>query len=181
MRFEEGNIFFNRIYIIQSLKAQDHKTGNDLLNDIILRRINKNESAEIKDIEDSSELFDHLGYIEKNVNNGFIPFIHFETHGYSEGIELANGDCISWKELVPQLLKINKKIKNNLFISLAACKGGNVQFAVKITEPSPFRGFIGPMEDVKGTDLLNSYQEFFDCLLREYDFEKAINILNLLG
>jgi hypothetical protein len=177
MVFEFGNLYFNRIYIIQSLRTGDKRTGDELLNDIILRRI-KNETAEIRDIATETELYNYLDYIKENVNKGYLPFIHFETHGYKDGIELSDGTDISWKDLVPYLRQINIQSRNNLFVSMAACKGGNIQFGVKITEPCPFRGFIGPMEDVWELDLLNSYNEFFDTLLQENDFEKAINALN---
>jgi hypothetical protein len=178
MKFEAGNIYFNKIYVIQSLRPGDRKTGQELLDDILLRRANDHLTAELRDIERPEELFNYFDYIKGGVNNGLLPFIHFETHGYKEGIELSSGTDISWKELTPYLLQINLLTKNNLFVSMAACKGGNIQFGVKITEPCPFRGFIGPMEDVGEFDLLNSYNEFFDILLQEDDFEKAIQALN---
>lgn len=177
MVFELGNLYFNRIYIIQSLRHGDKRTGDELLNDIILRRI-RNETAEIRDIATKTELYNYLSHIKNNINQGNLPFIHFETHGYKDGIELSDGSDVSWKELVPYLREINIQAKNNLFVSMAACKGGNIQFGVKVTEPCPFRGFIGPMEDVGEFDLLSSYNEFFDVLLQENDFEKAIDALN---
>lgn len=177
MDFESGNLYFNRIYIIQSLKPGDKETGAELLKDIILRRI-KNETAEIRDIATRAELYDYLEHIRYNVTLGHLPFIHFETHGYKDGIELTDGSDVSWRDLVPYLRNINTVAKNNLFISMAACKGGNIQYGVKVTEPSPFRGFIGPMEDVWELDLLNSYNEFFDTLLQQNDFEMAIEALN---
>lgn len=178
MVFEFGNLYFNKIYIIQSLRPGDRKTGEELLNDIILRRIKENESAELKNIYSKAELYNYFALIEKSIELKLYPFIHFETHGYSEGIQLTDGSEVSWKELMPHLLRINIISKNNLFISMAACKGGNIQFCIKITEPCPFRGFIGPMEDVDAPDLLNSFNEFFDSLLLGNDFEKAINALN---
>jgi hypothetical protein len=178
MTFEAGNIYFNRIYIIQSLRSGDKQTGQELFDDIINRRISNTLSAEVIDVGSKSELLQTLAIIKKNIYKNWLPFIHFETHGFEGGIQLNDNSEITWPELVPFFLEINLLTKNNLFVSMAACKGGNVQFCVKITEPCPFRGFIGPMDDVGEVDVLTSYTEFFNTLLLTDDFEQAIIALN---
>lgn len=179
MRFEAGSIFFNAIYIVQSLRADDRKTGQELFDDIIRWRTSESLDARVDNIFTKVDLFKHFDFIRNNIDGQIFPFIHFEAHGFKDGIELSSGEEVTWTEIVPFLRAINLRTKNNLFISMAACKGGNIQYAVKITEPCPFRGFIGPMENVGENDLLTSYNEFFDSLLRENDFEKAIESLNL--
>jgi hypothetical protein len=178
MKFEAGSIYFNKIYIIQSLREGDRLTGQELFDDIISRRTSSSMVAEIKNIASKADLVAYFRFIYQSVNGNLLPFIHFETHGFKDGLVLSGGEEISWKELVPYFRQINIATKNNLFISVAACQGGNIQFCVKITEPSPFRGFIGPMEEVGEYDILNSYSEFFNVLLLENDIEKGIDALN---
>jgi len=178
MKFEPGNIYFNGVYIIQSLREGDKKTGQELYDDIISRRTSNSLIARVDNISNREELFAHFSFVQRNIKNGIIPYIHFETHGFKDGIQLSDGAEISWIEMVPYLRQINLLTKNNLFVSMASCQGGNIQFCVKITEPSPFRGFIGPMDNVGEIDLLNSYNEFFNVLLLKNDFELAIEALN---
>lgn len=178
LKFETGNIYFNRIYIVQSLGKDDRKTGQELYEDIIKRRVSQSLQAEIRDISSKQELVEYLLFIRSNIVNGSIPFIHFETHGFKDGICLKNGEDVRWAEILPYIKAINLACKNNLFISLAACKGGNIQFCVKIHEPCPFRGFIGPMEDVDQMDVLASFNEFFNILMLKEDFDLAIQALN---
>lgn len=178
MKFEPGLIYFNKVYIIQSLRIGDRLTGHELFDDIIRWRTSNSLVAEIQNISNRIELIAYLKHIYDGIKSGLVPLIHFETHGYKEGIQLSNNELISWLDLVPYFRSINLSTKNNLFVSMAACKGGNIQFCVKITEPSPFRGFIGPMEDVGEMDMLASFSDFFNVLLRENDVEKGIAALN---
>jgi hypothetical protein len=178
MRFEPGNIYFNKVYIVQSLREGDRRTGDELYNDIIRWRTSESLVAELRDVTTKEELVSYLKKIFDHVTAGLFPLIHFETHGYEAGIQLASGEEVNWRDLVPYFRAINSSTKNNLFISVAACQGGSIQFCVNITEPSPFRGFIGPMQDVKEEDVLNSFSGFFNIMLLENDVEKGIEALN---
>jgi hypothetical protein len=178
MNFEPGNIYFNKVYVMQSLRIDDRLTGQELFDDIIRWRTSDSMVAELLNIQSKIDLFIQLDNIAQSIGAGLFPLIHFETHGFKEGIQLGNGEDVTWQELIPSIRHINTRTKNNLFISMASCQGGNIQFCVKVTEPSPFRGFIGPMQDVGDLDVLNSYSSFFNVLLMENDVEKAIIALN---
>ena len=181
MNFVNEIIYFNKIYILESLKKDEKQTGTELHDDVILRRSwqKPNLLVEIIKLESKNDLIELLIKIkEECLSNEIIPFIHFELHGFNKGIALKNNDKILWSEIVPIIREINITSKNNLFISVAACKGGNIQHEIKITEPCPFRGFIGPMEDIATEDLLISFTNFFDELLVSNNFDKAIDRLN---
>ena len=75
------------------------------------------------------------------------------------------------------LRNLNIKSKNNLFISLATCYGGHLLKIYKPWETCPFFGYIGPSELVYNLDLEASYSAFFETLLTENDFSKAIEKL----
>lgn len=180
MKFEEGNIYFNKVYIIQSLSDSDRKTGQELFDDIVSRRARfaRNLEAQLINVDDDSELILALDEINNGISKGLFPFIHFETHGFERGIILKSGSHILWEQIMSLIRQMNVRTKNNVYISVAACKGGSIQFSVNITEPSPFRGFIGPVDNVLEGDVLNSYNNFFDVLLLTNDFDKAIDALN---
>lgn len=83
MVFEVGNLYFNRIYIVQSLRHGDKRTGDELLNDIILRRI-KNETAEIRDVATGTELYNYLDHIKNNVKLGYKALLGlYETSDFA--------------------------------------------------------------------------------------------------
>lgn len=181
MIFKEGSIRFNKIIVLQSLDDSDRKTGTELHVDIISRRawINPNLDTELIEIENKSQFFERLLEIKQNcLKHHIVPFLHLETHGYNDGISLRSGENILWRDILPVIRDINIASRNNLFISVASCFGGRIQFIININEPCPMRGFIGPMSLIHEKDLLISFTAFFDTLLITNDFIKAINALN---
>ncbi len=182
MKFEEGNIYFSKIIVIQSLPDDERQTGTEIHDDIIRRRawFDPNLKTELIDISSKSEFHELLEKIKYDARRKVVlPYIHFETHGTKDGIVLKSNEGIQFKEFLPTIREINCLTKNNLFISVGACWGGRIQFETDISKPCPFRGFIGPMDRIYPEDMLISFTAFFDELLVSNDFEKAIKRLNL--
>ncbi len=182
MKFEEGNIYFSKIYVIQSLSEKERKTGTELHDDIISRRawFDPNLSTELIDVFSRREILSVLERIKtETAKKENIPFIHFETHGTKNGLSLKSNENVLWDDILPIIREINVFSGNNLFISISACWGGNIQFQIKIHEKCPFRGFIGPIDEIYPSDLITSFTPFFDELLQNNDFDKAIKRLNL--
>jgi hypothetical protein len=181
IRFEKGYIYFNKIIIIQSLPLTERQTGTEIHDDYLVRHawLDPNLSVELLSITTKEEFIDSLTKIEKDTKSGtYLPFIHFETHGGIDGICLASGEYVRYKEFIGIIRKININTKNNLFISVGACWGGRIQFVTDIRKPCPFRGFIGPMEEIYDEDLVISFSTFFAELLKTNDFDLAIKRLN---
>jgi len=103
--------------------------------------------------------------------------IHFEIHGNENGLELISGEFIKWIELYKNLIEINSIIGNNLFITLAVCKGAYLMELIKLVNPAPFWGFIGSFDKIKSEDLLIRYNEFYLELLNSFNVNKAFNKL----
>lgn len=184
MKFEQGNLYFTKIYVIESLSIDDRLTGSELFEDIIVRRLysDPNTSAELIKIDRKNDFKAAFESIYKDViNENVLPYIHFESHGNKNGLVLSSNEQVDFDLLMSMLLKINLASKNNLFISISACWGGHIQFQIDIRKPIPIRGFIGPMDTVFEKDLLTNFTRFFDVLLLTDDFEKAINALNLVS
>ncbi len=180
MKFEDYNIYFNQVVIIQSLQPKDAKTGTELYEDVLRRLEFKlhNFRAELINVESKSELFEILYDIERRVSEKkSIPLLHFEAHGTKEGLWLAGEEEVTWEELIVPISRINSKCGNNLFLSIAACWGGNIQFQIDIARPSPFRGFIGPFGPLSEKDVISSFVPFFEALLDTDDFHAAIEAL----
>jgi hypothetical protein len=174
---EKDEVYFNKIFILQSLINERH-TGEEI--EIKIKNISykkKNIDVLLIDVLDKHHFFKVLDDIKNQVAKGILPFIHFEIHGSILALVLANEEQITWEELKHPLLEINKMTHNNLFVSLATCYGAYLLKIYKPWEPCPFYGYIGPMAEVKNIEVEASYSIFFEVLLLEDDFSKAIEAL----
>lgn len=174
---------YSNVYVIESLKDGERKTGTELYNDIIRRRMEQKNLAGncelIDNIEEKVQFFAAMEKIiddEKNLLAN--PIIHFEMHGGKQGLELANGDFITWQELQFFLVQINGICGNNLFITMASCFGGYVYTAINPSFISPFWGFIGPFEEVGENEIMANYGAFYNEFLQSSDFQAAEQALH---
>jgi len=175
-------IYFNKIYIIESLKENDKKTGSVLYNDLIRHRVNQMDgfSAELICVDTKPSFMAALKGIFKDTDpNESRPYLHFEIHGSKDGFELTNGESVSWEELYLSFSEINGLLRNQLFISLATCFGGYLFEIIDPSRRAPFFGFVGNTSTISSWEIEIGYYEYFDTLLQTLDLDKAIESLNL--
>jgi hypothetical protein len=174
------NISYNNVVVIQSLRIGDRPTGKELYDNIIRRYCDLKETiAYYREVGCKSEfdtVLSNLVRAVKNHNN--LPILHLEIHGGKVGLELSNGELVSWEELASYLREINIVLKNNLLVTLAVCKGIMLYQAADFYQPAPFWGIIGPKHKVGDTTLLTDFTEFYSLLLRHSDMQGAVDILN---
>jgi hypothetical protein len=177
---------FNAIYVIESLKDDDIKTGTALYDDLLKRQSYKVDylRMEIKRTNSKDALFLEFEEIKKLVlQNDLSPFFHFEIHGSPEGLVLNSNELVTWMELTNRLREINLLLKNNLFVSFATCYSAHIYQEVQPFLPSPFFAFIGSWEQVTQEDVMYSFYHFFESIfdnedLSNIDLAKAIKKLN---
>ncbi|MDF1676678.1 MAG: hypothetical protein P1U44_13265 [Vicingaceae bacterium] len=175
-------ITFNKIYVIESLPDNETKTGTDLHNDIIRRRLwsHKNISSELNIINSKLEFLNLFETVKTEIKeNKIIPYFHFEIHGNKNGFFLKSNEQVNWIELHHRLMELNMLVKNNTWLSLATCFGAYIYSIVKPTDRSPFYGYIGPWEEIDIRDIPMSYERFFETLLENFDIKEAVKALNL--
>lgn len=174
---------FNTIYVLESLRARDRKTGQAVYADILKRLCEKlgHTSATHIELESRSGLIETLD----EINNSIIPnskfsYIHFEMHGFKNGLELTNGDTITWKDLIVLLRRINISCNNNLFLSIASCYSAYLisEIGNHLNERTPVLGLIGVKDEIGEFDVEVSFQEFFKTLLDTDNLTLAINAIN---
>lgn len=172
-------IKYNGIVVIQSLPDDELQTGTILYNDIIARRCDQNGHGKyFYNPSSKNELLEVFNTICKNVlYDDLLPILHFEVHGTEHGIGLKNGDHVLWKELQDYCRLINVKSKNQLIITLATCWGSSIWEMIDICLPAPYWGYIGPREKIGEGDLMLDFGEFYDILLAEQSWDKAIEQL----
>src|SRR5690554_9714 len=128
MPLQKVNLGFNGIMIIQSLKDDESQTGEWLYNDIVRRLCDREKMIPgFVNIETKNEFIEGLyeTLFEHHQKYGVRPFLHFEIHGDEEGLLLRKGERVTWSEFGAFTRKINRFLNNELFISLATCKGAH--------------------------------------------------------
>lgn len=169
---------FNKIYVIESLQ-DERQTGKELYDDIINRR-SCNHSAldteyvQVLSLEDWSFTIKRI--IQEVKDAQVIPILHLELHGSSnhDGLVLAKGDLIPWRDFVSDMRCINIETQNNLFITMGVCFGMEILFHTSLEEPSPFFGIIASLYALQNSDILIRYSEFYDEFLQSFDIAKSL-------
>ena len=80
MPFQEGNIYFNKIVILQSLPELERHTGTELHTDTVSRMAWKDPQliTEIVEVQRSDQLLSQLTKLQSETKySGILPFIHF--------------------------------------------------------------------------------------------------------
>lgn len=175
-------IDFNKIYVIESLPADEIQTGTNLHNDIINRRLWNHEKieSELCIINSKEEFYNLLNKIERQtLNSEVIPYLHFEIHGNPDGLFLNSAEQINWYEIRLKLIKINTYSKNKLWISLASCHGAYLYINYSLVARAPFYGYIGSWKTINVEDLSASFERYFEKLLEDFNIEEAVEALNL--
>ncbi|SEV91150.1 hypothetical protein SAMN05428988_0371 [Chitinophaga sp. YR573] len=174
-------LLYNAVFVIESLRPGDKKTGTDLHNDVIRWKCIKNGTqSQLFTVETKAKLFSLFQEIRQLVTKGvLIPILHFEMHGSERGMQLTSNEVVTWEELGELCRNINMLIKNQLIVSLATCKGAYFYKCIEISRPAPFWGYIGPKEDSNQYELLEDYTNFYTVYLDTEQLQDAIIALNV--
>lgn len=180
-----------KVYIIESLRSGDRRTGEDLKD--VLRQLCIDKGLSFSDFDCQ---YIHIGdkkcfvatfeTIEKEVeNNNIFPIIQLECHGYEDGtgLQLSSGEKIVWEDLFNSLRGINVASSNLLMLNLSMCFGETVVRYINPKERAPFRGVVCTQGEVYYETLEKAWEHFYEKLLyssSEYGFSKLAQESNLL-
>ncbi len=169
------------LIIIESLRENDKKTGS-LLNSEILK-LKKHQRPDLKtevfSIHSKNDLISLLeSIISFQEKTGFIPHLHFEVHGFPNGLELSNGDRINWSELMEYFAKINFLTKNYLVIYLAVCFGLSVLRNINPLGRAPFKALIAPGNIIYEWQYSLGFTSFYDEYFNSFDLEESVKRMN---
>jgi hypothetical protein len=117
----EKILYFNTVHIIESLKPDDYHTGRRLLEDLepITMTTTPQVSIQYSSVRTRKEFLDLLRSISKDARkNSNSPILHIEAHGSSSGIQVGSGECLTWAEIKPELIALNKISKLNLLVMM---------------------------------------------------------------
>lgn len=175
----ESSFGCNGIVLISAPRTGEEgasrRLGEDLdllttsLGDFIFRHIT---------VASKEQLIELLKSLEPEVQNGFRPILHFDTHGSKEhGLEIgATGELVSWLAITDELRKLNIACKNNLFVFVAACYGFYLFKALTITKPCPFFIMFGPTDLVTFGEVESSVAPFYRHLFQTGSVDDATKV-----
>lgn len=152
MRYNIGvsrQLLFKKIHVIESLPHNEMRTGKDLNDDCLYYNSFKLSGVkhEYTRVETQTEFLNSIGRIRNDmVQNDESPIIHLELHGNENGLLLANGKFIEWSALKKAFQEINLLCKNNLFLTLAVCRGAYLIDIIDMFDTAPYWGFLAPRE-----------------------------------
>lgn len=177
----DGTALFNKIWVIESLREGDTKTGYNLVNDTLTYIKFKNDKVEVayRWADSRTIFFNILDEILKDTKEfQNFPMIHVECHGSALGLELTNGEVIQWDELRIKFININIACRLNLVVIIAACNGAYfINTAVKL-DRAPFWAAIGPDKEVAFGSIERNFGEFYREFFNELSGDMAMAALN---
>jgi hypothetical protein len=181
MQYKDCYLFFNKIYILESLKSNELHTGEALFNDLKIWKAVLLPQLAISylSFNTKSELDSILESInEATKSNDELPFIHIEAHANEDCLGTASGEAIPWEDLFSTLQKININTKNNLVVVAAACFGFHLFKITDVLDRAPFYAVLGPNQAVSMKEVEEGYQVFYQELFQTKEVNRAIAKMN---
>jgi hypothetical protein len=172
---------FNAIYILESLREGEPRTGRDLYENVISHHAAALDGivARLFRVETKHQLAAALAQVTRAVHTaGRLPILHFEMHGYEAGIELADGSLMPWRDLVPLLGDINRASRMNLIVVAIACFGWRLMDSLMPNVRAPLFMLVGPPDTMTPSELLVATSDFYTSLLKHLDVNLALEAMN---
>lgn len=155
-----------KIYILESLKPGDPKTGKQVHDFLDSKGIN----SKFYEFKSKQELLDILKIIETNTATENVqPFVHLDCHGNEKGIGVVKIDTteelITWDEVSSAFRDIYMSSNQKSVICMSSCQGFNVIKLVSRCQPCPYDHVCGSFEKISFKDSYKGYSKFYDLIL----------------
>jgi hypothetical protein len=104
-----SSVRFNAVYVIESLREGERRTGSDLYDNVIGPAAFNRQGLDthLFSVRSRAEFLATLSDIEERAHHGRAPVLHLEAHGNPEGLELTSGEFVTWPEMKRSLQEIN--------------------------------------------------------------------------
>jgi hypothetical protein len=177
----DKRLYFDKIYIIESLSSGERRTGRELYEDLVIMAIAATPPRPVyyKPLTTKREFLELLGSIAQDAEHGHhSPILQIETHGCPDGIGLGTGEFLAWADLQQQLTDINVISNINLLVILAACNGAHLLEVIQPTDRAPVRAIIGPSRKLFPAEIKQATLAFYRTLFKTTDGIAAFHAMN---
>lgn len=151
------------VAIIESLPSGESQTGLKLYQDVLMPIQAADESLFYNYYRaDDYQSFDTTikTIIGKHKENEMLA-LHVETHGCEDGVILASGELILWKDFLAYCRAINVELYGLLIVSTAMCYSLSLMAAVDPSLRAPFKAIVITRRDVKVDEIERGYSAYF--------------------
>jgi hypothetical protein len=173
----ETSVSVNSLVVVESLAADERKTGTYLVSDIeaafLKERIELRPLAAIASVAEFRKL---VADLVERAQVGLRPILHIEAHGLKDGsglLFLPSGDRLAWPEFADICRDLNEATKNNLVVVLATCQGYEALMGIDILRPAPYCFMAGPDRSVMNVELIGATSEFYLEIFRSGSLSEA--------
>ncbi len=112
---------------------------------------------------------------------GRYPILHLSAHGATAGIQLSNGDVITWFDLRQLLVPINESLGGALLLGMSACEGYSAcQMAMQQQEnvKHPYFAMVGNYGQPTWSDTAVAYLAFYHLLAKGRTIHEGVQAMN---
>ncbi|WP_310559849.1 hypothetical protein [Flavobacterium sp.] len=170
-----------RIFIIESIPADEKLTGKELYYDIIVRYIkffNLEIQSEYYFVNSTKEFLETLNILQKKISDEYETILHIEAHGGNEEIQFSNLETLKWTDLENCLIEINKLSKNNLHLNLATCYGMHVAEKISLIKTAPYKSFTSALKELSPLEIINDNSILYEEIIKTQNiFQGYINFI----
>lgn len=161
---EEKAFEFTNLIVLESLRNDEDKTGKLLAENLEGKFPIK---IDYYDIRNKTEFYDLLENTVNKSGDNFKPILHLEIHGSSTnmGLALNSNELIHWRYLYTLCKEINFNTGNNLFLTLAVCRGAHLMREIKPYDRCPWSLILGSFKDLCNDDILMDFTTFYENLI----------------
>jgi len=92
-----------------------------------------------------------------------LQVLHLSMHGNEAGIELTSGEDVDWQTLSNALELLGPAVEN-LLVVMSTCHGFAGARMADRERPPPFRGIVGPKENLDWRDTVGVFVGFYHHL-----------------
>lgn len=172
-----GTCIYNQIHIIQSIPEHSEQTGTSLFNLLqqFRRTARPNLDVQLHNIQNREEWDNAVSQLRRNQQE-FYPIIHIEMHGNNRGLQLENGEFISWAGFNEQMRSIKDLSQNNLLITMAVCKGACLNNSIIGT--LPYKVLIATEDNIIENRIYDSFATLYERILKHVDVKEAVRQMN---
>lgn len=114
------------------------------------------------DVKNKQELAETFCKIYNEIMDGELITLQIEAHGCEDGVGMASGELVTWKQFFGIIRPINEKKVNLLLVCMSMCYGGALISQIEPEKRAPYRAFVGTGGDIKAGVLLDGFTAFYE-------------------
>ena len=108
------------------------------------------------------------------------PILHLSMHGDGLGVQLTNGDMLTWDQLRKAIDPVTNALNGGLLVCMSSCEGASGCRMAMHQEPDhPFWALVGSSQQVLWADAAVAYITFYHSFFKGASLEESVNRMRI--